>query len=274
MHVKRPIIISLAPVGFWENSENVPLLTPSKIANEVEQCVNEGAAMVHLHVRNERGEASTDMEVFNATVEAIQKNCDVVVQGSTGGVKGLTAKERCVVLQSDLIEMASLNMGSTNFFDGVYINSPSDIRYWASEMKNRSVVPELELFSLTMVTNTIQLIDEGLLAPPPRFGLCMGIPGAIPLDPRFIFMATQLMPEDAVWGLMLHGKTNPKLIATALSLGAAWIRVGFEDSPVDVYGRKAAYNAELVKPVRKYIELLGYTIADTRTARRILRIEE
>ncbi|MFO7731401.1 MAG: 3-keto-5-aminohexanoate cleavage protein [Spirochaetia bacterium] len=272
MSRNRPIIISLAPIGFWKEAGVVPPLRPKEIAQEVKQCEAEGASLVHLHVRDETGAAAVDLGVFNTTAEAIRDNCQLVLQGSTGGVEGLTVKERCVVLQNNLVEMASLNMGSTNFFSGVYVNSPSDIRYWAQQMNDRSIVPELELFSLTMIPAAVQLADEGLLSDPLRFSLCMGIPGAIPLDPRYIFMAVQLMPKDAVWGVMLHGKTDPQLIATALSLGAAWIRVGFEDSPVDIYGRKAAHNTDLVKTAREYIELLGYSIADVNTARHTLGI--
>jgi len=272
MSRNRPIIISLAPIGFWKEAGVVPPLMPNEIAQEVKQCEAEGASLVHLHVRDETGAAATDLEVFNAAAEAIRDNCQLVLQGSTGGVEGLTVKERCVVLQNKRVEMSSLNMGSTNFFDGVYVNSPADIRYWAQEMKDRSIVPELELFSLTMIPAAVRLVDEGLLSPPLRFNLCMGIPGAIPLDPRYIFMAVQLMPIDTVWGLMLHGKTDPQLIATALSLGAAWIRVGFEDSPVDIYGREVGGNSDLVKTAREYIESLGYSIADVKTARRYLRI--
>lgn len=267
---KGPIIISLAPIGAWQQVGIHSPYLPEEVARDVRRCEEEGAALVHLHVRDEAGRATIDMSVFNATVEALRMNSSLILQGSTGGVEGLSAADRCVVLANDSVEMASLNMGSTNFFEGVYINSPVDIRYWAGEMKARRIAPELELFSLTMIPAALQLQTEGLLAAPLRFGLCMGIPRAIPLDPRFIYMAAALIPDDAVWGLMLHGRTEPSLVAAALSLGARWIRVGFEDSPYDVYGTPAGRNSDLVAALRDYVVQLGYGVADVSQARELL----
>lgn len=270
MQKKRPIIISLAPIGEWQ-AAGVKSPCPAKeVAREVQECEARGAALVHLHVRDENGAATTDMRVFNETAAEIRSHSSLILQGSTGGVEGLSAADRCVVLQNDAVETASLNMGSTNFFNGVYVNSPDDIRYWADRMNQRNIVPELELFSLSMIPASILLREEGLLKPPLRFSLCMGIPGAIPLDPRFVCMAAQLIPADAVWGIMLHGRTEPGLVAAALSLGASWVRVGYEDSPYDVSGRTAASNAELVQGLREYLELQGYQIADAAKARELL----
>ncbi len=270
---KGPIIISLAPIGAWQEPGVHSPYLPNEVAQDVQRCEEQGAALVHLHVRDEAGAASTDMRVFNATVEAIRSDSSVILQGSTGGVEGLSAADRCVVLSNESVEMASLNMGSTNFFGGVYVNSPNDIRYWAGEMDARRIVPELEIFSLTMIPAALRLHAEGMIEAPLRFSLCMGIPGAIPLDSRFIYMAAGLMPADAIWGLMLHGRTDPRLVAAALSLGARWIRVGFEDSPYDVYGMPARRNPDLVATVRAYIELLGYEVADAAAARELLCLE-
>ena len=270
---KGPIIISLAPIGAWQESAVHSPYLHDEVAQDIQRCEEQGAALVHLHVRDEAGEATTDMSVFNATVEALRGNSSLILQGSTGGVEGLSAAERCVVLSNESVEMASLNMGSTNFFEGVYVNSPDDIRYWAGEMKARRIVPELELFSLTMIPASLRLRAEGILEAPLRFSLCMGIPGAVPLDSRFIYMAAGLIPANAVWGLMLHGRTDPRLVAAALSLGARWIRVGFEDSPYDVYGVAARRNLDLVAAMRAYIELLGYEVADVATAREMLCLE-
>ena len=153
------------------------------------------------------------------------------------------------------------------------MNSPDDIRYWAGDMQARRIVPELELFSLTMIPASLRLQADGVLEAPLRFSLCMGIPGAIPLDPRFIHMAAELIPDDAVWGLMLHGRTDPGLVAAALALGARWIRVGFEDSPYDVYRVPARGNSDLVAAMRDFIGRLGYELADVSQARELLCLD-
>ncbi len=81
---KGPIIISLAPIGAWPAlAVHSPYLA-EEVAQDIRRCEEEGAALVHLHVRDETGEATTDMRVFNATVEALRRDSSIILQGSTG----------------------------------------------------------------------------------------------------------------------------------------------------------------------------------------------
>ena len=135
----KKILLSFAPVA--HEGVVIPCgvknpKTPEEIAAEVINCTGLGAAMVHLHVRNDRGEQTADLKWFTETIDLIRAESDIVIQGSTGGVAELSLEERCVSLSEPRVEVASLNMGSANLGDGVYINTLPDIRYWAKRMQD------------------------------------------------------------------------------------------------------------------------------------------
>lgn len=96
------ILISVAPVSAADHDIN-----PKKIAQDVIACAEAGAAMVHLHVRDKKGNLTSDLSVLKETVERIREQSDIVIQASTGGVSNLTIEERCAPLYYDKIEACS-----------------------------------------------------------------------------------------------------------------------------------------------------------------------
>ncbi|MDC7233602.1 MAG: 3-keto-5-aminohexanoate cleavage protein [Spirochaetales bacterium] len=140
------ILLSVAPVAKYEIPGARLPKTPEEIAAETVACAQAGAAMVHLHVRDEQGEACGTLEAYSRTLDLIRRESEIVIQGSTGGFAELSLEERCVALKEPRTQVASLNMGSTNYKDLVYINAMDDIRYWARRMKEENVIPEMEFF--------------------------------------------------------------------------------------------------------------------------------
>src|SRR5512134_2420782 len=132
--MNRKVIVAVAPVGRSVELPSLNPLTPEEVANQVTGCAKAGASMVHLHVRDKEGKQTEKLEEFSKTLDLIRQKSDIVIQGSTGGLSTLTLEERCVSLNDPKVEVASLNMGSVNFGEDVYINRMPDIRYWARRM--------------------------------------------------------------------------------------------------------------------------------------------
>jgi 3-keto-5-aminohexanoate cleavage enzyme len=271
MSGKRRVVISVAPVGGKPSDGGGPF-TPGEVAEDTIACAEAGAGIVHLHVRDEKGETSSSLDAFNETIRRIRGECDIVIQGSTGGAGEMSAAERCVALDAEEVEMASLNMGSTNFFDTVYVNSPDDIRYWSSAMKERGITPELEIFSLDMIHAAEPLLEQSLLSPPLRYSACLGIPGAMPADPRYLCFFSSMMRDNDYWGLMHHGMKDFSLLLHAAGLGASWLRVGFEDSRIYAGEKTARDNRELVAELREVLERAGYEVVPPREVRSALAL--
>ena len=271
MSAKRRVVISVAPVGGSPSERKGPF-TPEEVAEETVACAEAGAGVVHLHVRDGEGQPVSELDSFNETIRRIRGECGIVIQGSTGGVGEMSAAERCVALDAEGVEMASLNMGSTNFFDSVYVNSPDDIRYWSSAMKERGITPELEIFSLDMIHAAEPLLEQSLLNSPLRYSACLGIPGAMPADPRYLCFFSSMMRDDDYWGLMHHGMKDFSLLLHAAGLGASWLRVGFEDSRIYAGGKTARNNRELVVELREVLERAGYEIVPPQEVRNALAL--
>ncbi len=269
------VVVAVAPVchvGGHLPPESTNPVTPREVADETVRSWNAGASLVHLHVRDETGNLVSDLTTFRLTLDLIRERSDLVIQGSTGGLSTLTLEERCVALDEPRVEMASLNMGSVNFGDTVYINTVPDIRYWAGRMSEAGVIPELEVFNPSMIETAYELRAEGVLSDPLRFGLALGFAGALSADPRHIAYLTSMIRGDAVWGFLHEGMTDFHVISSALGMGAGLLRVGFEDGGYIRPDRPARSNAELVENLVTLIRASGKRVATPAEARELLHI--
>jgi len=275
MKKQSKIIVAVAPLGRSIKPPSKNPLTPEEVAAEVIACTRAGAGMVHLHVRDCKGEQTEDLTDYSATLDLIRKSSDIIIQGSTGGLTSLTLEQRCVALNDSRTEVASLNMGSINFGEDVYINKLPDIRYWARRMAETRVTPELEIFAAGMLPTYRKLVEEGVLKPPYSINFCLGFHWALPADAEALFFMKTLLPEkDVPWGVIHDGMNDFALLAAAVAMGASVVRVGFEDSALFAPGQAARTNAELVERAVSLIHQMGYETATCDEAREILGVHK
>lgn len=270
----RKIIVAVAPVGKDIEPPSINPLTPEEVAREVIDCTRAGASFVHLHVRDDKGNQTEDLTQFSRTLDLIRESSDIIIQGSTGGLSELSLEARCVALNDPRVEVASLNMGSVNFSEDVYINRLPDIRYWARRMEEADVIPELEIFEAGMLTAVTKLLEEKVLKPPFTFGFPLGFRYALPAVPNSLFFLTSSLPANAAWGVVHESMQDFSLLATAIGMGAAAIRVGFEDSVYYAPGKAAPTNVELVEKIVSLIHQIGYEVATPAEARELLGLKE
>ena len=270
----RKIIVAVAPVGKDIEPPSINPLTPEDVAREVIDCTRAGASFVHLHVRDDKGNQTEDLTQFSRTLDLIRDASDIIIQGSTGGLSELSLEERCVALNDPRVEVASLNMGSVNFSEEVYINRLPDIRYWARRMEETNVIPELEIFEAGMLTAVAKLLEEKVLKPPLAFGFCLGFHWALPADPNSLFFLKSSLTEPAPWGVVHESMQDFSLLATAIGMGAAAIRVGFEDSVYYAPGKAAATNVMLVEKIVSLVHQIGYEVATPAEARELLGLKK
>jgi 3-keto-5-aminohexanoate cleavage enzyme len=275
---KRKIIITVAPVCHVEKSLPegcINPITPQEIGIEVSNCANAGASMVHLHVRDLTGKQTFDLDVFRQTLDEICSRTTVIVQGSTGGLANFSLEERSVCLDEPRVEVASLNMGSVNFGDTVYINTVPDIAYWAQRMRETHVIPEMECFDLSHVENASRLADKGIIDRPLHLNFCLGsgLASALEASARNIFFMKSVAEQGAHWGMNHDSMPGLEGLATAISMGATTVRVGFEDSAYYAHGKLAKTNAELVEKLAAMIRSMGFEIATPNEARQMMGLK-
>lgn len=275
----KKVIIAVAPAArhgdekaerIGDNTPLVSVMTPEEIANDVINCAKEGASVIHMHVRDENGHLTDDLTQFRRTLGLIKASCDVIIEGSTGGVSELNAEQRGGVLNVQEVELAALNMGSVNLGGAAFVNEPNDIALWASLIVEKGKLPILECFEPGMIQNVENLLDEGVLRNPVIYGIPMGFDGTQPAKVVNMQGMLNVMPRDAVWYYQQHGMKDLSMIAAAVAAGAQIVRVGFEDSIYYAPNCVARTNAELVSEAAKVIRAIGYQVATVDEAREII----
>ncbi|UCF95247.1 MAG: 3-keto-5-aminohexanoate cleavage protein [Desulfobacterales bacterium] len=261
------LIICVAPYPGEKQAEKLP--TPVSLIDEVVRAHAAGASIAHLHVRDAQGLQTSDTSLFQRQVAKIHAACPVIIEGSTGGTPEHSLQERCAATTVAGIEMGSLNLGSINMHGGVYQNSMPDIRYYATQLKQRSIKPFLCVFDLSMFHNARRLEQEGLLEHPQVYNLVFGIPDTLPYSPKTLDIFGDQLPANAVWFLTRHHAPAWQGWRDALKRGGH-VRVGFEDGPFLASGERARSNAQLVEEVVRGAEALGRKVVGPQRAREIL----
>lgn len=250
---------------------NLPI-TAEEIGIEAARCRDEGASIVHLHVREADGRPSQSRELFARALEEIRRRSDILIQTSTGGAVGMSAAERAqpVALRP---EMASLNCGSLNFGDEIFENPFPVMREMARLMREAGVVPELELYEFGHLDNALLLVKEGLLETPLHVQLVLGVKGGMqPSEARVRLLISEL-PGGSTWGAAGIGRHQLPIARLALSLGGN-ARVGLEDNVFVRKGVLAQGSWELCREARAIASELGRAFATPAEARAILGLAD
>jgi 3-keto-5-aminohexanoate cleavage enzyme len=275
MALDGKIVLTCACTGAETSKELQPALpiTPDEVATTAEECRKAGAAILHLHVRDEQGKATQSVKRFKEAIDAIRRKTDIIIELTTGGAVGDTAEERLKPVIELEPEMASLDCGTVNFGDEYITNTLPVMREFASAFKARKVRPTLECFDLGHVYASRILIKEGLLEAPYHYGFVLNVPGALPYTVEHLSACIRALPDGADYTVMGIGRASLPAQYGAIACGG-WIRVGFEDNVYYAKGRLAASNAEFVEraariareaqlepatpdEVRKYLKLRG-----------------
>lgn len=264
------LIITVALVGAEvtrEHQPNLPL-SPDEIAEAAYEAWKAGASIAHIHARDGQGGPSQDKDIYAEIISKIQAKCDIIVQVSTGGAVGMTPAERLqpVTLKP---EMATLTVGTVNFGDDVFMNTPRDIEIFAQAMLDHGVRPELEIFDVGMITNALRLLKKGLVREPLHFDFVLGVPGAIAGTVENLLHMIRQIPEGSTWSVAGVGRAQLPLNTMAILLGGH-VRVGFEDNVYYEKGVLASSNAQFVERIVRLSKELGREVATPQEARKIL----
>jgi uncharacterized protein (DUF849 family) len=269
----QPCIITAAITGSVPRKENNPAV-PITVGEQIEAthaAFEAGAALVHVHVRNDDGSTTSNPDKFADFQERIRKICpDIIVQFSTGGRSGV-GSERGGMLHHRP-DMASLSTGSCNFPTRVYENSPDLIRELAEKMLRYNVKPEIEVFDLAMLYNAVDYVRDGLIKAPLHVQFVLGVKHALPAQRDVLEFEVrklaELMPE-ATWVAAGIGRHQIEVNRWCLEMGGH-CRTGLEDNIRWDKHRLAASNAELVARVVDLCSEYGRTVATPKVARAIL----
>lgn len=266
-----PAPVVLAPTGMVPTRAMTPHvpLTPDEIARDVAAASALGITSVHLHARDASGAPTWERDVYARIVGRVREVApEVLINVSTSGRTWSELERRadCLALDGDLKpDLASLTLSSLNFLGGASMNAPDVIRGLARIMRERGIVPELEIFDLGMLNFAGVLRKEGLLPGALVANLFFGNVAGLQATLPEVGLAVERLPEGALWAGA--GLGDYQLTAQSLAIAAGGgVRVGLEDGIyLDRHRETLATNHQLVERVLALLALHG---------RRVMRPEE
>jgi 3-keto-5-aminohexanoate cleavage enzyme len=279
----QKVIISAALTGVLANRQQCPAIpyTPDEIAEEARRAWEAGAAIVHIHAREDEGSPSFRPERYQEITEAVKARCPVIINLSTGAV-GLTKEERVAHIPVCKPDMAALNMGSMNYaiyserrkrflYDFVFQNPFHEIAHFLEVMNANGTRPELECFDRGHIANVEPLLDQGVLKAPLQFSFIMGVLGGIPARVPDLVSQAAAVPHGSTWQVVGIGQDQWTMVAAALAMGGH-VRVGLEDNFYLAPGTMASSNGELVAKAARMARDVGREPSSVDEARELLRL--
>ncbi len=285
------VILTCAVSGGHNNQGKHPdyPITPVQIANDCINAGKAGAAIAHIHVRDPlTGMRSGELALFTEVVERIRDSgSDILINLTTSegarfspgdvdaGVGGpgttliqpLDRLKHIEVLRPDI---CTLDVGTFNFGETIFVNTPPHLRIMAQRILELGVKPEIEVFEPGHIMFAKSLIEAGLIAGDPMFQLCLGIPHASPATPEILTVMKNLLPDNANWSAFGISRYEFNIVAQAASQHGN-CRVGLEDN---LYLNKGEFasNIQLVERAVRIIREVGREPASAEQAAQQLGI--
>ena len=273
--MSNPAIITAAICGAETTRQQTPYLpiTADELAAEAARCREAGASVIHLHVRRDDGSPAQDRALFQKAIEKIRAATDVIVQTSTGGAVGMSADERAQPLDcTPPPDMASLNAGSLNFGDDVFLNPFPMVREFAKRMRARGIGYELECYDVGHVEACLRLAEEGVISLPAHFDFVLGVRGGMQASEENLRFLIAKLPPGCTFNVAGLGRHQLPMAQLSLKLGGH-ARCGLEDNIYLSKGVLAKGSSELVAKVAEMARAAGRDVATPRIAREVLKLK-
>ncbi len=271
--------------------------TPEEIADEAYACWKAGAAIVHLHMRDDQGAGVMDPVKFYQTIKLIRTkypDCDVIINCTSSGDNRVSddspygnAVRMLHHANVPGIEMGTFDAGSFNWGipGGIFSNSPTFLTTLGKLYQERNIKPEFEVFDLGMIRAVGVYWKKGIVKAPLHFQLCLGVVGGMDAQPRDVqemlsyiqrLQSEGNLPQEVTWSAFGIGRGHLPVMFSALANGGH-VRIGMEDNVVygkDKDGKKIlATNLMLVERAVRATEAFGNEVATSAEAREMLGLK-
>jgi len=266
-------VISAAITGSWPTREDNPNLsiTPQEIADDVYDSWKAGAAIAHIHVRNDDGTPSTDFAKYKETIDLIRakKDCDICINITSSGSVDFGDEERIYPLQQLLPELASYDCGTLNWqHRTIFENHPRFLEKLGLALQESNIKPEIEIFHSGMVYEALYYLKKGILKAPLHFQFVLGAAGGMTNTVENIVFLKSLIPQDSTWSGSGIGRGHMPIMMATIAMGGH-LRVGMEDNVIYKKGVLAQSNAQFVARAKRLLEEAGLEAATPDEAKQI-----
>lgn len=269
-----PFILMCAPNGARRTKADHPALpiTSSDLADCAEQILEAGASIIHLHVRDDMGAHSLDVDRYKAAIEAIDKRVGdkLIVQITTEAVGRYSRVEQMATVKNVRPEAASIALREICPTQAEE-KETGDFFAW---MQEEGVFPQVILYDQGDVARFLHMRADGVFAARTPFVLCVlgrhGADGEKPEEALRHFSGS-LSDAAVPWAICGFGKSENQLARKAAELGGH-VRVGFENNLWRADGSPVAHNGELVSAAGEAVLGVGRSLASADDVRHIFSL--
>lgn len=284
--MRDKLVISAALTGAATMKDQNPAVpyTPEEFAEESYRCMNEGAAVVHIHVRDpDTGVPTADIKKIRSTIQAVRDRCPgLIINMSTAIGPGVSKDDRIAPIKAIKPDMASLNTNSMNaalankktgeiFAEFIFENTFDMIQKYSVVMQECHVKPECEIYDFGGIYNMLLMRKQGIFEEPMHFQLVFGLVGGVPYELFNLARMKELLPDTATWSVCGVGTSQFEAGMTS-AVNGGHIRVGLEDNIRMPNGDLARGSFEQVQWATKVTCLSGRDVASPDEAREIINI--
>ncbi len=278
-------IITCALTGVLTNPAQHPVpVTPEQMAQEARRAFDAGAAIVHVHYRDQRpgmGHLPTwDPAICGEINAAIREACPGIIINMTTGVVGPDYGHVLDYLRACRPEMAACNAGTLNYLktksDGswawppmTFDNPVSKVTDFIAVMKEIGTIPEFECFDVGIV-RSVGLYLENKMTDHADYNFVMGVASGMPADPELLPILIKYKKPGMPWQATVIGREEVWAVhRRAAELGGN-LRTGLEDSFYLPDGAKASSNGPMIEMLASYAKAAGRRVASPKEARALL----
>ena len=264
-----PLIIAVAPNGAYKSQDdhaNLPI-APRELANTAAACAEAGAAMIHLHVRDNYGKHSLDPAHYQSAISAIKKSVGdrLSIQVTSEAAGRYNASEQIAVIRE--LRPRSVSIALREIVPPES-NTPEALEFLAW-LSKEEILPQYILYSAEDVTRYQQLLAQGVVPDTPHWVLF--VLGRYSQN-------QQSQPEQVVpflknygnskvpWAVCAFGQTEFDCVEFAASHGGH-VRVGFENNLYLKDGQLAKNNTALIEQIALAETARNTPLADATTFR-------
>ncbi|PIR33568.1 MAG: class III aminotransferase [Alphaproteobacteria bacterium CG11_big_fil_rev_8_21_14_0_20_44_7] len=267
-------IIMIAPNGARKTKEDlrqIPI-TPSELADEARACMEAGASIVHLHVRDKNQGHTLDAGAYREAIAAIRDvvGDKMIIQATTEAVGIYQPDEQIAAVKELMPEAVSVAirefipskeyeaaageffhfLEDNNIWPQYILYSAEEIAYFA-DLKQRGLIPAKHDFVLFVLGKKQRVATAENFAKPE--------------DLDVLLNAYKQTGLNLTWAVCAFGGHENECMKYALANGGN-ARIGFENNHLLSDNNIAASNADLV---RQFVETARITPMNAQEIRKL-----
>ncbi len=251
-------MLAVAPNGGRHRAHDHPNLplTPASLARTAAECLDAGANLFHVHVRDQHGQHTLSASAYREAFAAIRHEVGdrLILQATTEAIGRYTAPQQMSAVRQLRPEAVSLAVAE--LFSG---EAPEpDVAAFLDELRRDQVLVQFIVYSAADEQRLQSLVERGLVPGPFWILYVLGRYGtsrpSMPADlrPFAAFSGAAAAP----WAVCAFGAGELRCALAAVTFGGH-VRIGFENNFYDPQGQIAASNAAQVQRFRQALELLN-----------------